>query len=340
MKRASVYLTCALIVSLVGGGFFALSARAQMTPQDAAQVNTQDISVSTTPDVPGPYQDVTITLGSYITDLNRAYVSWNQDGNVALAGIGKYAYTFTTGGVGQTTNIRVTIALISGEIITKNLSFNPAELDVLWEGADAYTPPFYRGRAMPTAEGVVRVVAIPQIQNGKALLPQGGYVFSWKKNDNVMSEDSGYGKSAFVYQKDYLNDIDDVQVTAQDNNTGAEAQLDIPVPVFDAQILMYASDPITGIDWDHELGSNYTVGSADKTIIAIPYFYTPADPLDSSLTYAWTINGDPIDTPAIENMLTLKSGGTNGVSDLALKITSATKLFLSAEKDITINLTK
>ena len=337
MRRASTYALAGTLIFLIGG-IFAFTAQAQLTPQEAAKVSSQDISVSTDPEVPGPNQSVTITLTSYITDLNRAYISWTENGQTALSGVGDYTFTFTTGNVGQTTSVNTVIALISGEIINEQFSFNPADLDVVWEGADSYTPPFYEGRALPSSEGFVRVLAIPQIQNGSALLPQNDYVFNWKKDDNVMPADSGFGKNAFIYQTDYLNDTNDINITATDNQTNAQAQKDVTIPIFPPKLLMYAFDPINGIDWNHEVGSTLTVGSAQKTLLAIPYFFTPANPLDSDLTYAWTINGSPIDTPSIENMITLQGGTSTGVSNVSLSITSQLKLFLQAEKNLTVNL--
>jgi hypothetical protein len=317
-----------------------LSARAQSTPQEAAQIGEQDISYDVSPQIPGAFQDVTITASSYLTDVNRAFFIWKQDGKTALSGTGSYAFTFKTGDIGSKTTVEVMMLLVTGETIDKIFTFSPAETDLIWEGADTYTPPFYRGRSLPTSESFIRVVAIPQLLNGTSVTDTKNYVFHWKRNDNVLESASGFAKNVLLIQQDYLNQTENVDVVAEDNSTSATAEGTETIPVFNPKIELYTSDPLSGIDWDHALSNSYNVTSAEKTIIAIPYFFSPADPLSTSLGYTWTINGDAVDTPAIKNVLTLKSGGTDGVSSLKLTIENTVKLFVEAEKDITINLSK
>lgn len=325
-------------VLLATGGFYVLNVQAQSTPQEAAQISLQDISFSASPEVPGAFQDVTITVNSYLTDVNRAFFVWKKDGKTQLSATGADSFTFTTGDIGQKTIIDIAIALSSGETLQKRMVFNPAETNLIWEGADSYTPPFYRGRALPTSEGYIRVVAIPQINNSGTVANINNYVFRWVRNDLVETESSGFNKSALIFQQSYLNEEENIEVTGQDNTSGMTARGTITVPVFKPKVLLYARDPINGIDWDHELGAAYDVTNAEKTVLAIPYFFSPANPLSNQLKYTWSINDDEIQTPSIANMLTLKSGASKGVSKLTVRVENLIKLFLEAEKNITINL--
>ncbi len=323
---------------LVGVAFSPIIALAQSSPEQAAQINDNDISFSANPEVPGPFQEVTITAESYLTNVSRAYFIWKIDGKTVLSQTGAYKFTFTTKGIGERTTVTLMMLLASGETLQKNFVFNPSEINIVWEGADSYTPPFYKGRALPSSEGVIRVLAIPQINNGAGTLDITKYVFRWKKNDNVLSNNSGYNKSILLFAQDYLNPSEKIEVIGQDNSSGSTAIGTATVNVFKPKILMYNRDPINGIDWNHELGTNYDVTTAEKTILAIPYFFSPANPLSSQLAYSWTINGSDVQTPVTANMLTLKSGETKGISNLKLRIENISKLFLDAEKSITINL--
>ncbi len=338
MNYTRRYVAIMIGILLVGGAFLPLISYAQSTPQEAAQISTDDIAFTATPEVPGPFQDVTITAESYLTNVSRAYFIWKVDGKTVLSQTGAFRFTFPTKDIGQKTTTSRIVLLVSGETIEKNFVFNPAEINLVWEGADSYVPPFYRGRALPSSEGVIRVLAIPQINIGTGTLDGSKYVFRWKKNDSVLSNNSGYNKNVLLYSQDYLNPNETIEVIGQDNISGSTAIGTATVSVFDPKILMYLRDPINGIDWNHELGSSYDITTVEKTILAIPYFFSPRNPLSNQLRYTWTINGDEVKTPLSANMLTLKSGTTKGVSNLKLRIENVVKLFLDAEKNITINL--
>ena len=154
MKRVIRYTGAFLILLLIGGSL-PLSTHAQTTPEEAAQVSTQDVSFSSSPEVPGAFTDTTITVSSYLTNVSRAYFIWKKDGTTVLSTTGANTYTFTTGDIGHPTTINVMMLLTTGETIQKTLVFNPSEVDLVWEGADSYTPPFYRGRALPASEGAI-----------------------------------------------------------------------------------------------------------------------------------------------------------------------------------------
>lgn len=338
MNYTRRYVAIMIGLLLVGGVFLPLTSQAQSTPQEAAQINTNDIAFTAVPEVPGPFQNVTITAESYLTNVSRAYFVWKVDGKTVLSQTGAYRFTFSTKDIGERTTVSLMILLVSGETIQKNFVFNPAEINIVWEGADSYVPPFYRGRALPSSEGIIRVLAIPQINNGAGTLDGSKYVFRWKKNDSVLSNNSGYNKNVLLFAQDYLNPNETIEVTGQDNLSGSTALGTATISVFDPKILMYVRDPINGVDWNHEIGNSYDVTTVEKTILAIPYFFTPFNPISNQLKYEWTINGDEVRTPLSPNMLTLKSGTTKGISNLKLRIENTVKLFLDAEKSLTINL--
>lgn len=340
MRRFSLSISRILtVIALVAAiAVLPLTLKAQSTPQEAAQINQQDISFTSDPEIPGAFQDVTITIDSYLTNINRAFVVWKKDGKTELSGTGADTFTFTTGDIGQKTAIDIALALSSGETVQKRLIFNPAETNLIWEGASSYTPPFYRGRALPTSEGYIRVVAIPQINNTGTVANVNNFVFRWTRNETVEPESSGFNKSALIFQQSYLNEREDIEVTGQDNNSGATAKGKINVPIFKPKVLLYTRDPINGIDWDHAIGSTYDVTNAEKTLLAIPYFFSPGSQLSNQLKYTWSINDDEVQTPTIANMLTLKSGANKGVSKLTVRVENLIKLFVEAEKNISINL--
>jgi hypothetical protein len=194
MKR---FYTLLFISIFFGGmyGFFAIPQKIQAQ----YEIAEEDITILSDPEVPPPLQNVTLTLSSYATDINSAFVIWKVAGKTELSGTGAKKFQVTTGETGSTTVIDVTIRPVTGEIIQKQYVIRPADIDILWEGADSYVPPFYKGRALPTSEGLIKVLAIPQVKDGALQTDVNNFVFKWKRDDKVIQSGSGYGKNSLIH---------------------------------------------------------------------------------------------------------------------------------------------
>lgn len=331
MRSITLIVYSLFVLGLI---FLPVSVSAQL----ANKVTDEDIILKITPEIPGAFERVTVTLDSYITDLDRAYISWQKDGKQDLIGYGKKQLSFTTGNIGESITITANIQVTSGEAIVRRVVVNPAEIGLLWEGANTYVPPFYRGRALPTSESAVRIVAIPQIRQGGKLLAADNYVFTWKRNGTVIQNASGFGKNEFVFQQDYLNPQETVEVIGQSNVTGSVAQSKLAVKTFSPQILFYEKNPLTGIRFQEAIRSGFTITGGEKTLIAIPYFISPKNIFSSELKYEWKINGLTVQTPDTKNVITVRSGAKKGVASVDLLITSLSKLFLETRSVVQLML--
>ena len=62
----------------------------------------------------------------------------------------------------------------------------PTEIDLLFE-SDSYVPPFYKGRAMPSAGTLLHLEAIPRFKrtDGSLVAPD-GIIFTWKRGGSVI----------------------------------------------------------------------------------------------------------------------------------------------------------
>lgn len=135
---------------LLGMTSVPLLSRAEMQ----IEVQEGEIEVKTNPSNPQPYQNVTITLSSYATDLNKAIISWQGESGTLISGIGKTSYSFTAGGPNTTTIFSINIKPTgSMSTITKRVVIAPSEIEIMWEAVDGYTPPFYKGKSLPISGG-------------------------------------------------------------------------------------------------------------------------------------------------------------------------------------------
>lgn len=290
-----------------------------------------DISIETIPEIPGPYEDVHVKLISYSYNLDQLNITWIEDGKTGLTGIGEKNFIFTSPGLGGLKTVEVKVILPNGELFDKKIITKPSDVDLLWQGVDAYTPPFYRGKALPSSEGILRVVAMTSFANNKS-------VYSWRRNYNAVQDASGYGKNSFTFRNSYLNKVENISVTSTNTDDGSVAQKSIGLSLYTPKIIFYEKDPLLGILYNKGITDSVSVGKSDKTLVAEPYFVSPHDPLSTDLLYTWKINGKEIDNPDQPNTIVIRSGNQSGTAKIDISIESISKLFLSVKKSLTVNL--
>lgn len=302
-----------------------------------AQLAQTDVSLEAIPDVPGPYQTVTLNLVSYAVDLNHLSITWYENGVLKLSGFGKKQFSFETKGLGVQTSVEARIVYGTSTLV-KTFIIIPSDVDLLWEAADSYVPPFYRGKALIPSQGLVKIIALPEFEATGGLQNSSGSVYTWKRNYNTVQEASGYGKNVFTFRHNYLNPAEYITVTATNATTNRVAKRSITLGTQSPKIIFYEKDPLEGIKYADALTEGLTVGTSEKTFIAEPYFFSPGTVAASELTYTWKINGAPVVPSQIKNQIVLKSGSA-GSSEISLDIKNVKYLFQTLGIRLPVNLT-
>lgn len=310
------------------------SARAQTQSSIATT-----ISISTTPKIPGPLEVVTFEVKSYSVDLDRSEISWSVNGKSGLSGLGEKKFTAKAGPAGSTTTISVIITMPNLQKIEKIVLLQPVSIDLLVQSANGYVPPFYEGRALPTRESTMRIVALPAVKNasGKTLVPA-DFVFTWKRNDKTIQTSSGYGKNTLIFKKNYLDPNESVTVSAEGVKENYAVEKAVSLPTYNPKILFYEHDPLRGMRFDQAITGSFSLGKEEKSLIAIPYFFSTSDAVAPILSYEWRLSNKALPTPDIKNILSLKSGGAKGSAPLTLDIENSKLLFETGKVSTTINL--
>lgn len=324
------FLSFIIVVALFSGAQMAL-----------AQIpGVSDVTVVVSPLNPGPLQDVTITVKSYAFNIQAADVEWSVDGKAAGGGVGSDSYTIMTKDVGTPTNVTVTVTAIGNAPAIKNITITPMSVDLLWQATDSIVPPLYRGKAMPTSESAVKFVAIPQVKSqGGVLLGSQNFLYGWSENYTGKQNDSGYGKDSYTTTMDYLNPTKHIDVDAGTRDGAIDTSAHIDLTPILPKLAWYASSPLYGPEFDHMLSGTYVVAGSDTSIIAEPYFFSPANPADPTLAYVWTLNGQPLTTPPIPNSLFLHRGtSATGIAELDLSVTNLARLFQESTGRLTLSL--
>lgn len=270
-------------------------ASAIPTPDEIRSASVKgSVTAQVTPSIPGPNEQVSITIKSSLADLSTASISWTLNGKTVGGGRGQKTLTFSTGSVGTLTTVTASITTLDGIFVSKTFSFRPLVITIDWE-ADTYTPPFYRGKALPSPRAGLRLVSTIQ---GTSLSPA-NFVYQWKKNGLVLPEVSGYGASAVTIPQAFdqgSNTI--IEVTAAPLDGSFSTKKSITIAATNPQPLLYQELPLHGVAYQAALGANVATASNEFTAHVEPYFAPLADWIAGKILYRWTANGAPLSTGA------------------------------------------
>lgn len=299
------------------------------------QVQANEISTSLSPKNPGPYEDVTITLSSYATDLTKADMEWKINGQTISYGIGKTNYTLKTGEVDTVIVVDVIInPAESTTSISKKIAIYPSEIEIMWESIDGYTPPFYKGKSLPSKGSSLKIVAIP---NTKTITSGIGNIsYSWKKADSAVTEASGYNKNYYIAKNSLFESDNKITVSASSVSGNYKAEKTIYLPSYDPQIIFYKKSGADGILYNKALKNEEALLENEMTIVAEPYFMTTKGGDD--FNYAWKINGNIVETPSKKNEMTVRPTSRGGYATISLLIKNLDELLQEATRKIKINL--
>ena len=300
------------------------------------EVQEGEINIETIPNNPQPYQDVTINISSYATDLNKAIITWQGESGTVLSGIGKTSYSFKTGGPNTTNIFNISITPIGSiNIITKSIAISPSEIEIMWESVDGYTPPFYKGKALPVKGGSIRAVAVPNTDTIKS--GSGSITYMWKNMDNTVLEASGYNKNSYVFKNSMFDDKNKITVIASSVSGNYGAENTIEIPVYEPKIIFYKKSPTEGVLYNNALDKEATMTEDEVTIVAEPYFVSLKGH-ENNFTYAWQINGESIATPSKKTELTVRPTSRGGYATIDVMIENLNELFQKVNNQLKLNL--
>ncbi|MBI2631113.1 hypothetical protein HYW73_02780 [Candidatus Nomurabacteria bacterium] len=294
------------------------------------------ILVDVIPENPAPDENVSISLSSYASNLDSVLISWSVNGKIISSGIGKKSFSTTSPSAGKEARVVATVALPDGSI-DRIITIRPAVMALLWQANDSYVPPFYKGKAMPTADSEVKVVAMPEIRSGTVTVSPKNMVYVWKKDYTNDQTASGYGKNFYTYVNDYLEDSNSVSVVASTTDQKYSSQASMNIGTYEPKILFYKNDATMGTLWEQALSNGHRVIDAE-ILEAAPYFISPKDLRIPSLTWSWSINDTYVAAEGIrKNLLPLRvQNGVSGASRIKLEINNKYKLFADATGMLTV----
>ncbi len=290
------------------------------------------LGLTFSPEAPGPFEQVTVSVESYSFDVNTAYIEWSVNGVPFTAGLGVKKIQVVTGAIGKIVSIVAKVSTRDGEVLESSAALSPQSVELVWESVESFVPPFYEGKALPGEGSIIKVTALPNFSDGGVQVSPQNLSFLWYGNDTYLEQFSGTGRQVAFIPLDILSDFTQVKVRVRSTLGGvAEKKMDIyPRAVIPA---VYLYDEILGTKYER-MFTNRLEASKDFTISFVPYFLSTRNNLDQKTDYLWLLDGLPV-TPQEKTLLTLRPKENSfGTKRLSLRANSTTRTLQRAQADI------
>jgi hypothetical protein len=207
----------------------------------------------------------------------------------------------------------------------------------------SYTPPFYKGKSANPNQGVVLVVAIPElISVSGEKIPTQNIIYSWKKNNMVQQSDSGIGKNVFMFSGTIpIRDVN-IEVNASSIDGNIHASKKVTITNISPKIIFYEDSPIYGIMFNRAINKTVRMLSDEFKVKSFPYFMSVGYAQSPDLNYSWVINNkssENLDTDKTAMIFRNTSGGS-GIATVDLKVENISRIFQFANNSFVINFEK
>ena len=308
--------------------FVALPTYAQQFNPDVFGTN---LSLELSPQYPQPGNSVHVTAGGSGIDLAGSAIVWRSNGNIIAQGMGLTSIDTVAGALGTQADIEIDVATQDGNMRSAHATIAPTEIDLL-VGSDSYTPPFYRGRALPSAGTDIIVQALARFkQQDGTLVPDSAITYTWKRDGQVLGDISGRGKSGAVIPALHLFTDDTITVDAVSADGTLSGEASAVVPAAQPTLDLYEDHPLYGVLYNNALGASAFVSESEMAFVGVPYFAQAGSPNDSGLSYSWRVNDTPVSSSASSpSELTINADNSSGLAQIALEVTRAANFYMDA----------
>ncbi len=286
------------------------SAQAQTDSTSLAD----DTTITVIPASPEPGEAIILEVSSYSSDLTQASVVWKYNGATIASGTGKTRISSTAPRSGASAFI--TASITGGGLSTSSaaITLRTAGVDVLWEAVSSYIPPFYKGKALLSPNGLVRATAIPTASAPKNIS------YEWTRNDSVVQDASGYNKNYMVFKNETLKSQESVSVLA---TSGAFSGADsIAIDPKGPALIGYQNKE-GFIDYTNGYTSSFETAADGVTLRFEPYFFSVPGSIAKGLDFQIQNNGISLSDDNTPNEVSVSTPDTRGASLLDITIHTA-----------------
>lgn len=296
------------------------------------------VTISSFPEDPEPGESTTVSIQSYLFDLNASSIVWLSNGVNIGQGIGMKDIKVNAPQAGKKLTITAITKNPEGREVRKSLIIKSGSVDIVWE-TDSYTPPFYKGKNTLVFQNKIKLTAMPHLYDGNSReLDARKLVYQWKLGGTFIDDTTGYGSQSISIFAGNVPKPLDISVEVYNKEQTADATNKITINPDSPTIELYEMDPLYGTYFNKALVNRITLKNSEMTLLAAPFGFNFKN---NPLTYTWMINY--IEQPdLIKNQsITLRSqGGAVGTSNINLDIKSTKSILEGANSSLNIDFSK
>lgn len=288
------------------------------------------LSIGLYPQYPQPGEQVRLVAHARGIDIENSTIVWRTDTKAIAQGKGVDTIDITAPSLGQEFPIELDVMEPDGAMHAAQAVIAPAAIDLL-VSADSYTPPFYRGRALPSAGTDLIAQAIAHFVRDGVVVPDSSITYTWKKNGQVLGSMSGRGRSSAVIPIQHLYTVDTITIHAVSSDGTREAETSIRVPSRSPTLDLYEDHPLYGTLYHAALPASASVVENEMSFAAVPYFAQVRHASDPLLSYVWRVNGALVpSSTTTPSKLTINAGGVPENALIELEATHNTNVYMDA----------
>ena len=296
------------------------------------------LELSASTNNPAPGQVVTVTAKSYGADISGATISWKVNGKTVQTGAGSVALQIQAPALGKSEEIGATATLANGTVLQNTITISSGSVDMIIE-ASGYVPPLFLGKLSPSYQNTVSVVAVPHIANASGVeYDPSTLIYLWKKNGQVLQDQSGYGKQSLTVDGDVVPRPYSVSVSVSSRDGAAQAQGTTEVTLQAPTISFYVSDPLYGTLFNQAVNGTVRIGAQkESSVLAVPFgFDRPSDGL-GGLSLDWQVNSQSRPELSSSDSVVLRAPGeAAGSSQIGLQIRNSKSILQGADAGFTV----
>lgn len=305
------------------------------------QAPIDGVTISNSPDKPGPGETVKVEVESYLIDLNSSTIIWLVDGKELTRGVGIKKIEIKAPVAGKKRNVVSIIRANNGKEVQKSITIKSGSVEIIWETSRSYKPPFYEGKNHFVYENWIRLIAMPHLSiDGIKEIDPKTLVYRWKMGGKDIENGTGYGiQSLEIKASEIPKPLEiSVNVYTRDQTESAEAFLRLEPS--EPTLSFYEVSPLYGVLFNKALSNNHTLRNSELNILVAPFGFN-FNPKNNKLSYLWSINN--VDQPELlknQSIILRPKGNIEGSSNINIDVRHENDILERAESSIMINFQK